>query len=227
MASKSFFAFRYSMEQLIETMNGTPLYFWTFTFREVLDIDEACKRWSKFLGGATQKGSLVNCFPLMSGIRVFEMHPGGRDGHSHGLHIHAVVDKYLPVDVVRRIWHSKAGEDSRLQVSKIGPGKAYYIGKYLAKGKREPALDGKQLWACFGMADNYRCQDIIVESKWTEAYKFLGACVAGFHEANWNVRLRMTTEFVGGQTVESTLQRFGYKMLTHDSKWEEDDDENF
>jgi len=219
MGVKSVFAFRFSMETLVEIEQSLQLYLWTFTFAEALDVREGARRWGRFLGrtGAGSQGTLLNAFPLLSGIRVYEMHPGKRTGLSHGLHVHMVCAERLPVDIVRALWLKAGG--GRLHVVKIGAGKAFYLGKYLTKGKRCGALAGFRLWSSFGLADASKCRDIVVQSNWTAAYAFLSACVHGFSEMAWPLRMRLASAFCGGLSVGDCLQRYGIEY--EDSPFDE------
>jgi len=214
MGARSYFAFRFTVEEMIDNLRNGKLWFWTFTFKDVLDVDVACKRWQKFLGGWNQRGSLIEAYPHVAGVRVYEMHPGTVERPSHGLHIHAIVDCRLSVDVVRVLWHRHAGQDSRLQVEVIPPERAFYIGKYLSPSRRHPALDGKQLWAAFGICTDHRtrCKDIVIQNAWVEAYKFLSAAVKGFSRLPWPQRLRMAKDFAYGENFQVQLERYGYTL---------------
>lgn len=194
------------MDTLVDAAKGGDVFLWTFTFREVLDVTEAKKRWSDFL--KYPKRGLVPAFPEMSGIRVFEMHPGGKEGLSHGLHIHAVVDCRLPVDIVRLIWHRFAGEGSRLHVKSVPRDGAHYIGKYLGK-ERDPCLGSARLWAPFGKLDATRCKDVEVKSEFTAAYKVLNAAIRGFSEMPWNMRIMFCNRFTMGSSIESIFAQAG------------------
>ena len=206
MSMKSKMAFKFSMDELADKAGTPHVFLWTFTFREVLDVTEAKKRWSSFLKHPTR--GLVPAFPQMSGIRVFEMHPGGKEGLSHGLHIHAVVDCFLPVDIVRLKWHRFAGEGSRLHVKQVPKEAAHYIGKYLNK-KRDVCLGSARLWASFGKSDATRCKDIVVESEFMTAYRFIKAAIRGFTDLPWHTRMHVTNHFMRGSSIEWAFQQAG------------------
>lgn len=199
-------AFKFSIDTLGEKCKLQDLFFWTFTFKEVLDVEEAKKRWRKFLAHRTR--GLVPSFPEMSGIRTFEMHRGGKEGLSHGLHIHCVVDTFLPVDIVRLKWFSCAGKDSRIHVKKIAKEGAHYIGKYLNK-QRDPCLANTRLWAAFGKLDATRCKDIEVTTSFTVAYKVLNAAIRGFSEIPWGMRIMFCNRFMAGSSIESLFAQAG------------------
>ncbi|MES2439899.1 MAG: hypothetical protein V4584_12555 [Verrucomicrobiota bacterium] len=52
------------------------LYFWTFTFAEVLDLVDTRKRWNHLLTLLRRR------WPEACGLRIFELHK------EHGLHVH-------------------------------------------------------------------------------------------------------------------------------------------
>lgn len=194
--AKSKFAFQFNVEDM-----KTELFFWTFTFAEVLDVSEARDRWRKFCGD--KREGLTVCFPEMSGLRVFEMHPGGLMGHSHGLHIHMVVDSYLSVDVVRAIWNKFCR--GRIHVKKVPREAALYLGKYLGKARTE-CLKGVRLWAPVGRAATHKVSDIVVDTRWTATYQFLAAAVDGFSKLAWTDRIALTTRFLWGQSIADSMQ---------------------
>jgi len=194
--AKSKMAFQFNVQSM-----KTELFFWTFTFAEVLDIVEARARWRKFCGHPHD--GLCVCFPNMSGLRVFEIHPGGIMGHSHGLHIHMVCDTFLSVDVVRSIWN-KFGK-GRIHVKKVPQEAALYLGKYLGKA-REECLKGVRLWAPIGRAATHKVSDIVVDTRWTAAYQFLASCIDGFSKLAWTDRVALATRFTFGQSIADSMQ---------------------
>lgn len=125
------------------------LYFWTFTFKEVMDVKTARTRWNILLTALKRE------FPGWQGLRVFEMHD------RHGLHVHLVTTRYVRVEVVRFL-SNRIGY-GRIHVKKARPSMAHYLGKYLSK-ERPQALKGFRLWAAFGMQAHCKVIDIIVES---------------------------------------------------------------
>jgi len=112
-----------------------PLFQWTFTFEEVVAAKIARKRWNHLLT------LLLRSWPTLQGIRVFELH------EEHGLHVHAIVNQRIDVNVVREL-ATQAGW-GRVHVKQIPAYQASYIGKDLTK-KRAPFLRGWRLWAAFG-----------------------------------------------------------------------------
>jgi len=185
----------------------TDLFFWTFTWPKAQDVEESCSLWHRFIHA--RRGFCV-AFPLVSGLRVFEMHPGRRvagEMLSHGLHVHAVIDRYVPVDIVRSIWE-REGQGGRLQVEKIPRERALYIGKYLAKARIE-CLKGKRLWAAFGQCEASKVKDIVVDTRWTESYKFLAVAVSGFSKLRWDQRARIVTSFCMGENIERAFESIG------------------
>lgn len=206
MGLKTKLAFQFTMKDMAKASSMKDLFMWTFTFAEVLPIEEAKKRWGNFVKNRTR--GLTNSYPSMSGIRVFEMHPGGRDGLSHGLHIHLVTDTFLPVDVMRIMWHHFAGAKSRLHVKPISKDSAHYIGKYLSKDRVE-ALKGTRLWQAIGHCDKTCVRDIVVQSEFTDAYKFLNVAMRGFAQLTWGTKIMLCTRFCNGYSIESACQAAG------------------
>jgi len=120
-------------------MNQKKLYFWTFTFREVLPDWHYPYRWQKFIRELVHGIYGGN----VAGLRVIEPH------QEHGLHYHALLNKRIWVRIVRRIAY-KYGI-GRVQVSK-GPvdiDTADYLGKYLDK-KRFGTLTRIARWHSVG-----------------------------------------------------------------------------
>jgi len=197
-AAKSKITFQFNVAEF-----KTDIYMWTFTYREVLDTKDAIRQWRSFVGSAN---GLTDCFPAMRGLRVFEMHPG-KDGRSHGLHVHLLVDKFLPVDIVRNLWGR-----GRVHVKQIKKEDANYIGKYLAKD-RPPCLKGVRLWAPIGGAALHQIKDMVVQSEFTAAYQFLAGVVQGFRLLSWPERIQVTGQFIAGQTLDNAF---------HPEQWTEE-----
>lgn len=129
---KTHVAFQMSAERLAERGR---LYFWTFTFKEKLDIVETRKRWNYLLTLMKRR------WPKMCGLRVFELHK------SHGLHVHLLTDRYIDVNEARKM-AAKAGW-GRIHVKRIPASKVGYLGKYLSK-ERPACFKRWRLWAAFG-----------------------------------------------------------------------------
>lgn len=195
---RSYMAFKLSMENIILP----TMYLWTVTTAKCVDVREVRKMWHIALHG---RSGIVESFPRVNGLRAFELHPGG-----HGLHIHFVVNIRLPVDIVRVIT-TRAGF-GRIHVKEI-PGKAaLYLGKYLRKADRPECLRGCRLWSAFGGADSVKVKDIIVESEFSEAYRFLAACVRNWSELTFEDRMSFVTAFVGGRTLQQSFESIGFRQ---------------
>jgi len=164
------------------------IYFWTFTYSEALDFKDASKRWNHFNTVLKRK------FQQVQGVRVFELHadltktlPEGTNQHgdavsnaTHGLHVHALLNTYLPVEQVRKI-AEKCGF-GRINVKKADdlsePERlANYLAKYLRKGlaTRPKGLKGLRLWATFGTwpKGHTRVKDIEKNTSFTELLQYL------------------------------------------------------
>jgi hypothetical protein len=129
---KTQIAFQMSTERLAERGR---LYFWTFTFKEKLDIVETRKRWNHLLTLMKRR------WPNLCGLRVYELHK------SHGLHVHLLTDRFIDVNTARTL-ASRAGW-GRIHVQRIPATKAGYLGKYLSK-ERPECFKRWRLWAAFG-----------------------------------------------------------------------------
>lgn len=182
---KSKFAFQWT----VDSMNA-DVFFWTFTFAEVLDLKEAVKRWHRFL---SDHDGLRKSFPGVQGVRVYELHPGKPpDYFSHGLHVHAVLNQFLPVDQVRAIAERKGF--GRIHVKKVPRESAKYLAKYLGK-KRPECFAGMRLWAPFGKLDSTKVRDIEVSSRWGDTYRLLAQLINGFKTRSWPDRIKITNIF--------------------------------
>lgn len=169
--NKSKQAFLFSAERLSQQ----GLYMWTLTFREVLAVKDARKRWNHLLTLMRRR------WPDLCGLRVFEMHK------CHGLHVHLVTNRRIDVNEVRRL-AAQAGW-GRVHVQRIPPDRASYLAKYLGKDRPE-AFRGWRLWGAFGDWDWSRVGDIIAETgrskAWRQCQEELGWVGKGnFLERQW------------------------------------------
>lgn len=141
-------ALRFQIDRLAEI--GT-LYFWTFTFRGVHSVSDACGRWSGC------NADLVRELPAWVGVRVFEMH------ETHGLHIHCIVAGRVPVARIRAI--SCLWGFGRIHVQRVERN-PYYVAKYTTKAGRPECLTGRRIWAAFGMSKPHASRCAVVR-KWS------------------------------------------------------------
>lgn len=174
---KSKVAFLMSAERLEELGR---LYFWTFTFREVLEWKVARKRWNSFLTNLKKK------LPKWSGVRVIEAHPGNHnspDGYCHGIHFHVLTNEWFNVNVVRR-QAVACGFGKRLQVERANYGSAKYLAKYLSK-KRVSGLKGWRLWQCFGGFKGTKVANLIVDSLRARCWRYAADNWEGFYKLSF------------------------------------------
>lgn len=126
------------------------LYFWTFTFAEVLDLVDTRKRWNHLLTLLRRR------WPEACGLRIFELHK------EHGLHVHLLTNKRIDVNQCREL--SKRSGWGRIHVMRIPKEKTPYLAKYLSK-ERPKAFKRWRLWAGFGKCwDWTKVANIQVES---------------------------------------------------------------
>jgi hypothetical protein len=159
---------------------------WTFTFAEDnLPVPIAKKIWSDFyrrLRNEKERAKIKH----LTGLRVFQMHPGG-----HGLHIHLATGCYLYINLMRALWKKSGG--GRIHVLPIAKDRVGYLAKYLGKHGRPLCLKGARLWAKFGTFNASRVKDIVIESDWTRTYHALVAVLGArftslpFYKRQWAV----------------------------------------
>jgi hypothetical protein len=164
--TKSKAAFLFSAEKLWQP--GFRVYFWTFTFPEVQADWDAMKRFSGFLSNLRK-----NIGGDWSGVRVAELH------ESHGVHFHALINRRLDVNLVRRIarWHG-FGRIHVVVADQNGDRTAKYLAKYLSKA-RDPIFtkSGRRArrWSSFGPMKLTRVKDVVFECahwKYRRAHNF-------------------------------------------------------
>lgn len=145
--TKSEAAFLLSCDRLA-TQGG--LYFWTFTFAEVLDLVDTRKRWNHLLTLIRRQ------WPEACGLRVFELHK------EHGLHVHLLTNKRIDVNECRKL--AKRSGWGRIHVMRMPKDRTHYLAKYLSK-ERPQAFKRWRLWAGFGKCWNWtKVAQIQVES---------------------------------------------------------------
>ncbi len=147
--SRSKAAFLMSAEALAEI--SQRLYFWTFTWAEILPVSECRRTWNRFtnlLHGNTSE--------RFAALRVWELHPGG-----HGLHVHMLTNERIDVNVVRCLL-ARAGMGVVCHVRGARLGDEAYMAKYMRKGRRIP---GVRQWAKLGKWQHVRCGGLVFESQ--------------------------------------------------------------
>jgi len=162
--SKSKAAFRFNAEEI----SAQPVYLWTFTFREAMDVQDARKAWRDFTRALSKK------LGLLVGVRVFEMHK------SHGLHVHVLTRRHLLVNEVRNVIRSqRTRKIGRIHVVRADAKAGEYLGKYLSKSARPECLKGVRLWAVLNRNafDHTRVADVSCESTFGT---FWAACAKAF-----------------------------------------------
>ena len=163
MKSKTQLAFEWSIDELykVSHMHGRRLYFWTFTFRECLDVHVARKLWSELLNRLRKKRL------RMFGVRRFEMHPNG-----HGVHVHMILDERIDVNTIRPM--AQAIGFGRIHVVRLGlkdlEKTCKYMTKYMAKEDRPECLKGVRLWANCGGFKGCMVKNIKTDSPFTRFY---------------------------------------------------------
>ena len=139
-----------------QILGKQPLYMWTFTFAEVLNVKDTRKRWNHLLTLMRQR------WPQLSGMRVFELH------EFHGLHVHLATNRFLDVNEAREL--AKQAGWGRIDVQRIPVERAAYLAKYLSK-ERPPCLKRWRLWAGFGEWEWTKVKDLITQSRIATIYR--------------------------------------------------------
>jgi hypothetical protein len=202
--SKSKQAFLFSSDCIKPNKNG-DVYLWTFTFKDVVDVAVGRKAWSGFLKKLRRMKRYLNFF----GIRVFELHPGGKlDPGGHGLHIHVVTSCFLQINQVRALWKLFGG--GRVHVKPIPASRCGYLAKYLTKSGRSSCFKGARMWAAFGGCDHTKVKDVTIESNWTKTYALLKSTVRfvsgmTFSGLRWFERLRAVDNVQEGNPWYTSL----------------------
>ncbi len=158
------------------------LYFWTFTFAEVLDLVATRKRWNHLLT------LLRRQWPEACGLRIFELHM------EHGLHVHLLTNKRIDVNEFRKL--SKRSGWGRIHVMRIPKERTPYLAKYLSK-ERPKALKGWRLWAGFGKCwDWTKVAHIQVESLHAAVARGLRDAYGWTGNRDFRERKKIIEEFV-------------------------------
>src|SRR5947209_5292550 len=93
-----------------QTLGKQQLFFWTFTFKQVLAVKDTRKRWNHLLT------LLLRQWPNLRGLRVYELH------QEHGLHVHLLTNHFLDVNQARQL-AERAGW-GRIHVKRVANEKA-------------------------------------------------------------------------------------------------------
>jgi hypothetical protein len=140
-----------------QTLGKQRLYLWTFTFRELLAVNETRKRWNHLLT------LLLRQWPNLQGLRVFELH------REHGLHVHLVTNQFIDVKRAREL-AAQSGW-GRIHVTPMPSEHCGYLAKYLSKDRPE-CLYRWRLWAGFGKGWEWtKVKDVIQDSVFSRVYR--------------------------------------------------------
>jgi len=151
---KSAAAFRFTVDRL--AAHNDKLYFWTLTFRQTPETDEvAMQKFTYFMKWLSRTW----CNGLLRGVRVCEFH------QEHGLHYHLIINKRIPVQVMRRAG-ARYGF-GRMHVSKCDRGVSSYLTKYMTKEYRTMYPSGMRRWGTVGGFKATRVRDVVLESNYS------------------------------------------------------------
>ena len=128
-------AFRWAVDDLFD--HSERVYFWTFTAPVVMHSWQFASAVSYLLLNIKKHVGKYR------GVRVFEWHKSG-----HGLHAHMLVNRRLPVALVRRLARRVGLGRVNVKLCK-DRGAGYYLAKYLSKDAGKMPHGGRQ-WARLG-----------------------------------------------------------------------------
>lgn len=156
MWSRSEAAFRFSAAKLFEVYG--EIYFWTFTFRDVMPDWWYANTWSRFVR------QLCDLYGgTLHGLKVIELH------QSHGIHYHALLNKRVWVGEVRRI--AKRYGIGHVDVERADRGSIAYLAKYVSKqfkGERK-FFSGCSRWGTVGGFRGVKCKSVVIDSVYHRA----------------------------------------------------------
>lgn len=153
--TKSVAAFRMTAESLWQ--KGFRVYFWTFTFNALRHDWVTMQAFTKFLHhlDKVMGGDY-------GGVRVAELHK------EHGVHFHALVNRRLNINIVRRVARCYGIGRIHVKVADQNRGAcAGYLAKYLSKQVKGPISEkgnSCRRWASFGKVVRTRVRDIVNDS---------------------------------------------------------------
>jgi len=164
MSSKRTYALEENIRMLFER---GAVRFWTFTLPVAVDPKTASKMWCDL------SRDLVRNLGF-SGVRVFELHPGG-----HGLHVHLVTSGYFKINEVRHYCrlHGFGRVSVELCRGDDSERLSRYMSKYLSKqvkAYKGSEVKGMRWYATFGkMPDKVRIGDVKIKSFLSELFQVI------------------------------------------------------
>lgn len=174
---------------------GQRCRFWTFTFKDVEDLERCVADWGTFLRRLRAKTGVC-------GLRVFEW------GRTTGrFHVHAVFDRFIDKGLVDRL---KADLEtmghSKISKKAADENLGRYLWKELTKQFRyRRALGRRRLWATFGrLAGFVGANDIVIKS-----YTWVNGVMVEWDFWKECKRLAWETR-VTGESRRKTWERAGW-----------------
>ena len=188
--TKSEAAWRMSCDTLSKR-NPDGLYFWTFTPWCVMADWQFARAWRRLEQRLWKK--MPVWWEGIEGLRVFEPFDSGF------LHCHALLNKYINVDSMRR-WKVNTGI-GRIHVRRAREGDGDYLAKYLAKAGGKLA-SRVRMWGKIGDWQHTRKNRVVIESD--EACHLRAAYRVRFgHVENQVVRFMLARRWVAEQRAQA------------------------
>lgn len=134
------------------------MYFWTFTFKEVMPDWYYSNSFCAFVRGLQHVHG-----ECIQGLKVLELHK------EHGIHFHCLLSERVSVHVVRRL--AKRYGIGRVHVKRADKGSIDYLAKYISKQfKQRNELFAKvPRWGTIGPVRKCRVRDVEVTSPYHTA----------------------------------------------------------
>lgn len=185
-----------------------PIYFWTFTFDKLYPDWFLSRAWGDFI---TDLGNLYG--GRLKGIKVAELH------ETHGIHYHALLNKRIWVEVVRRI--GRRYGIGRVYVLRATPGAIAYLEQYIKPSGQSRMSPGIRRWSTVGGFDGVKCRDIDIDSPYHRVILEMQQ-LTGIKKVSWGAASNIMARLRRGDKeseILSTYQRKGkeYRIKTIDS----------
>lgn len=174
------------------------VYFWTFTFSEVMPDWYYSGTWQKFIGALCRfyGGTL-------RGLKVVELHK------DHGIHYHALLNKRIWVGQVRRL-AKQFGMGAVVHVKKADLGAVGYLQKYLSKDfcGANRLHSAVSRWGAIGGFKPCRVRDLEVDSVFHRKMK-RAQQLTGLKQLPWEfTSALMANRHCSEEQLQVACQRF-------------------
>jgi len=159
---KSCVAFLMSCQKLFGGRDR--IYYWTFTWRKCQPDWYYPKDWNVLMRTLqTHYGG------FLQGLRVLEVHPG-KEGLSHGLHYHALVNQRMSVHVVGKLCERLGMGWPTVETKAVNFNTSFYLAKYLSK--KTDLWPGMHRWGTIGGFRQCKVNNLEIDSAFHRNFRF-------------------------------------------------------